>query len=122
MRALQRLHSSGATQFVYSPHARTHLVLRRCVQKGSMWTKQQAAALGQAGQCWAEVWCGAPDTGRWVHVDPLAVRFFLPPAQPTKQTSDPQICFPCHYLPPAGLCRRLRQRRRQRCHSEVGMA
>ena len=34
--------------------------------------EQRGAALSQAGQCWAEVWCGPPDTGRWVAADPLA--------------------------------------------------
>lgn len=31
-----------------------------------------AVALAEAGQCWCELWCGPQDTGRWVHVDPVA--------------------------------------------------
>ena len=23
--------------------------------------------------CWAEVWCGSPEYGRWVHVDVIGV-------------------------------------------------
>lgn len=34
--------------------------------------EQRGVALSEAGQCWAEVWCGPPDSGRWVAADPLA--------------------------------------------------
>ncbi len=40
--------------------------------QGSKAAKEQVSALSQAGHCWAEVWCGPPHTGTWVHIDVLA--------------------------------------------------
>jgi xeroderma pigmentosum group C-complementing protein len=48
------------------------------LQKGVAWGRRGgggggggAATSSSGGLCWAEVYCGAADTGRWVAVEPL---------------------------------------------------
>ena len=52
--------------------SRVMLMMFRRRWQSATAAKQETSALSQAGHCWAEVWCGPADTGRWVHVDVLA--------------------------------------------------
>ena len=36
---------------------------------GAAWVRSHAKELG--GRAWAEVYCGSPEAGAWVHVDPI---------------------------------------------------
>ena len=42
--------------------------MRRAVS-GAAWVRSHAKELG--GRAWAEVYCGSPEAGAWVHVDPI---------------------------------------------------
>lgn len=37
--------------------------------RGAAWVRAQKVELG--GRAWAEVYCGTPEAGAWVHLDPI---------------------------------------------------
>ena len=37
--------------------------------RGAAWVRAQKVELG--GRAWAEVYCGTPEAGAWIHLDPI---------------------------------------------------